>query len=578
MAPLSFGYEAVSSGSKTKSQSDFLVNDKSISRQLDELERISLYERDKLLGRDYFREIDSFYNLEEDPATPITFRPRVSIPQLQTLVLNEATDITDSSPKIYIMHKDQRDREREKHFQEQWKGSFVNNRILESFIWAMLSNLGFLQVGFNPRARRGKGQSWVCMRQPKSVFPDPYATNDRDWSWTGWEDWVYIDDIYRNFPDKGRYVHPHLYMASAEPYGSVEGALEFPEASPLSQQGTQERKIFRDNRVRKRTFYLFDSTRERVRDYAGTASEINELVHPRFQYTYPTGRWIVEAEGVILSDGPNWCPQLPDDDLGTFPLLRVPAMPTITNFWGPPPIKLTRQLQSLSERLYTQLFENVVRTNNGVIVLENDTGLDPQAIGWLPGEVLMINRGSQPPKVINPQPLPQHMLTLPATLLGIQKELQGYNAARQGTTQPGNTSAELYDATLWQSQPMTRLRGRMLAEELQRLAQILFYVDAGYRNLPDRILGNDRGEPTFSNWNPIEPGKLGEYEAQLDEGSLQVLSAATLRSIVSAMGKANLLPTRFLYETLGLPNAEELAEERTRELELAAMGKLKRPR
>jgi len=576
MAPLTVGYEAVSSGSKTKSQPDWMVNDKTISRQLDELERISLYERDKLLGRDYFREIEQFYQLEEDPATPITFRPRVSIPQLQTLVLNEATDITDASPKIYITHKDQRDREREKHFQEQWKDGFFNNRILEAFIWAMLSNLGFIQVGFNPRARRGKGSTWVEMREPKSTFPDPNAKSDKDWSWIGWEDWPYIDEIYREYPEKGHLVRPHLYMADAEPYGSVEGALEFPEASPLSSQGTQERKIFRDNRVRKRTFYLFDSTRERVKDYAGTASDVRELVHPRFQYKYPNGRWIVECEGVVLSDGGNWCPQLPDDDLGTFPLLRIPAMPTITNFWGPPPIKLTRQLQSLSERLYTQLFENVVRTNNGVIVIRNNTGLDPTGIGWLPGEVLMINQGSDVPQVINPQALPQHMLTLPATLLGIQKELQGYTAARQGQGQAGNVSAELFDATLWQSQPMTRLRGRMLAEELQRLASIIFYVDARYKNLPDRLMRTERGEPVFSRWNPIE--NIDDYEAQLDEGSLQVLSAATLRSIVSAMGKANLLPTRFLYETLGLPNAEELSEERTRELELAAMGKLKRPR
>ncbi len=575
-APLFVGYEAVSTGSKTKSQPDWMVDDKAISRQLDELERISLYERDKILGRDYFREIESFYQLEEDPATPISFRPRVTIPQLQTLVLNEATDITDASPKIYIMHKDQRDREREKHFQEQWRDRFFNNRILESFIWAMLSNLGFLQVGFNPRARRGKGATWVAMREPKGVFPDPYAKSDRDWSWIGWEDWPYIDEIYREFPEKGRHVRPHLYMADAEPFGSVSGALEFPEASPLSSQGTQERKIFRDNRVRKRTFYLFDSTRERVRDYAGADADIRELVHPRFQYKYPNGRWITECEGVVLADGNNWCPQLPDDDLGTFPLLRIPAMPTITNFWGPPPIKLTRQLQSLSERLYTQLFENVVRTNNGVIVMKNNTGLDPTGIGWLPGEVLMINQGSDPPVVINPQALPQHMLTLPATLLGIQKELQGYNAARQGQGTPGNTSAELFDATLWQSQPMTRLRGRMLAEELQRLASMIFYIDARYRSISDRLMSTERGEPTFSSWDPI--GNVDDYEAQLDEGSLQVLSAATLRSIVSAMGKANLLPTRFLYETLGLPNAEELAEERTRELELSAMGKLRRPR
>jgi hypothetical protein len=353
--------------------------------------------------------------------------------------------------------------------------------------------------------------------------------------------------------------------------------LEFPEASPLSQQGVQDRKIFRDNRVRVRQTYMFDTTREVVKDFKGTGSDIAELVHPRFEYKYPDGRWITDCENVILADGNNWCPQLPDDDMGTFPLIRLRAMPTISNFWGPPPVRLTRSLQTLSEKLYSQTFENVVRINNGVIVIKNNTGLDPQGIGWLPGEVLMINQGSDPPQVIAPVALPQHMLTLPASLLSLQKELQGYSQARQGQPGAGNVSADLFDAAIWQSQPLTRLRGRLLAESIQRLAGIVFYVESRYKSIADkRFLGIDKGEPDYASWTPVE--SMDSYDAYLDEGSLRVLSGTALKSVVGTLAKANLLPTQYILEALDIPNAAQLAEDKLRELELASLSRLKKPR
>jgi hypothetical protein len=576
MPPAFVGYDTIVTGQK-KSTPEWFSDDRAVCRQIDELQRISQYERDKALGRDYFREINDFFNLDDGAANVPSFRPQVRIPQLQTLVLNEATDITDSSPKIYITSSGDRDKDREKYFQANWRQGCYNNRILEGMIWAMLSNLGYLQIGFDPLARRGKGSTWVQSRDPQTVYPDPFAKSDADWSFLIFEDWMYVDDVKRRWPEKGRFVRPRSQMVESEPFGNVDGSLEFPEASPLSQQGTQDRKIFRDNRVRVRHTYLFDTTREKVREYAGSSQDIAELVHPRFQYKYPDGRWITDCENVVLADGNNWCPQLPDDYLGTFPLVRLKAMPTINNFWGPPPIRLSRSLQQLSEKLYSQVFENVVRTNNGVIVIENNTGLDPSGIGWLPGEVLMINAGSKPPIVVAPQALPQHMLTLPASLLSLQKELQGYSQARQGNPGAGNISPDLFDAAVWQSQPLTRLRGRLLAESIQRLASIVFYIEGRYKSVADkRFMGVKKDKADFATWNPIE--SMDDYDAYLDEGSLRVLSGAALKSVVATMAKANMLPTSYVLETFDVPNAEELAEEKMKELELAALSKVKKPR
>lgn len=563
-----------------KSSSTYQNPDKIVTRQLDELERISKQERDKYLGKEYFSDIKDFYALE-DNRPQLSYRPSVNIPQLQTLVLNEATDITDASIKVYITNEGKRDEAREKYYQANWRQGSYNNRILESIIWAMLSNLGFLQVGFNPSARRGKGMTWLESRDPETVMPDPFCKSDSDWSWVQWYDWMYIDEVQRRWPDRGHMVRPKLYAGSADPYGQADTTLDYPEYSPMSNQGNEPNKrLFRDNRVRVRNTFLFDNTREKVESYAGSKSESAGLVHPRFGYKYPDGRWITDTEDVVLADGNNWCPQLPDDERGTFPIVRIAAMPTIANFWGPPPIKLSRSLQNLSERLYTQLFENVIRTNNGVIVYEANTGLDPNGFGWLPGEVLVINSGTKPPVVVSPQSLPQHMLTLPATLLSLQKELQGFSEARQGQSGGGNVSSDLFDATLWQSHYQTRLRGRLLSESIQRLAQIVWYVDARYKSVADRMFvpNEGKGEASMAEWQPIDSDSLDNYDAHLDPGSMKIVSGGAMRSVVSALAKAQLLPTKYVLNAFDLPGADEIADEQTKNLELGAMAKLKRPR
>lgn len=558
-------------------------SDRSISRQIDEMVRICRSERDKQMGSDFFREVKELYSITDDPSTFPSFQPRISIPQMQSLILNEATDITDSSPKIYITLDDGRDKEREKYFQANWRAGFYNNRLLESVVWMMYTNLGYLQIGFDPLARRGRGVTWVDSRNPATTYVDPYAKRDDHVAYVVFEDWLYIDDVRRRWPDAGWAVKPR-YISETEPGSMTDVSLEYPEMSPLSMHGqSPSQRIFRDNRVRLRSVFCFDNARQRIKDYAGNDSVAADLIaDPRWEYKFPDGRWITECEGVVLGDGNNWCPRLPDDERGTFPFVRLAATPILHNIFGPPPIRFTKSLQSLSERLYTQFYENCVRLNNGVIVMKANTGLQAADVGWLPGEILMINANSDPPQVIAPQPFPPHMIQAPQILLALQKELMGYGGPRQGESQPGNISADLFDATLWQQQAMTRLRGRLISEPLQRLAQMVFYIESRYKITPDRRIdqgsgaSGSGGPAGYVNWRPTQ--RWNDFEVELDQGSLRVLSAAALRSVVAALAKANMLPTESVLEAFGVPHAAELAEEKTRELELQAVTRLRKPR
>lgn len=112
-----------------------------------------------------------------------------------------------------------------------------------------------------------------------------------------------------------------------------------------------------------------------------------------------------------------------------------------------------------------------------------------------------------------------------------------------------------------------------MSEPLQRLAQIVYYCDARYKTSIDRRIdqGSDSG---FVSWRPTQ--RWEDYDVELDRGSMRVMSASAMRSVAGALAKAQMLPTKDVLEAFDWPNAENTAEERTRELELAAISKTKK--
>src|SRR5712692_3802013 len=102
------------------------------ARAIDELQRIANDARDDFLGDDWANQAKKFYALEGLLGKAPSFRPSVQIPQLQVLSISEATDLTDSSPKVYIYDRTngQVDHDRSRAFQEQWKECWVNYHLM----------------------------------------------------------------------------------------------------------------------------------------------------------------------------------------------------------------------------------------------------------------------------------------------------------------------------------------------------------------------------------------------------------------------------------------------------------------
>jgi hypothetical protein len=224
--------------------------------------------------------------------------------------------------------------------------------------------------------------------------------------------------------------------------------------------------------------------------------------------------------------------------------------------------------------MYTQLIENMIRTNNVQCWIPKDSGIDIDAYGGLPGEVQVYD-GDKPPTMSSPPQIPQHMTQIPELLLQKVARYSGTTPERQGQSGGGNISPELFDAAVFQGQTFVRMKARMLAEQYQRLARMVFYTMARFKRTEDMLMP-ERGKQKSSSWTPIPDG--AEIDLELDAVSLQAVSSSMMKNLVMALSKTGALPPKFIFETLGLPNADQLAQEATQAQELAALSKLRRPR
>jgi hypothetical protein len=570
-------------GTEKKSDTGPSPAQKKISRQIDTLQRMAKREKSQKWGENWAQEMVDFHNLEYATGASPNYRPRIILPELQYLLMSEATELTNDSPKVYISVNGKRDEQREIAFGAAWRLGKYNNRIFDAVLWSQYCNPGCLQLGVDTNARSGKGMIWLSSRDPDTFDPDPHATNDRNWSFLVAEDYFYIDAIKRMWPEMGQHLKARPgYEDVEEDQATGSGfdlSLELP-PGPLrvdSPQGFEHQRNGPRDRVR--YLWIKDYALDVVREIEGskTAEGLELLVKPKQKWRYPNGRFIVECQGFDLADGPNWVPKLPEDDFGTFPFLGVWSMPHLKSYYGPPPVRYGRGPQEIAEKMYSQLVENMIRVNNAQCWIPEESGIDIDAYGGMPGEV-QVYRGDKPPTQTWPTALPQHMMQVPETLLQKTARYVGWTPERQGQAGGGNISPELFDAALFQSQSLLRMKARMLSETYSRLATMAFYLMVRFKTIKDemRPARGEEKEKQVCTWTPVPEG--AECDIELDETSIDALSGAQMKNLVVALGKQGMVPNQFVLETLNVPHAKEMAEAATRQQELAALAKLKRPR
>ena len=559
-----------------------------ICRQLDEWQRVAIDARDKVLGQDYLLNIQEFYTLADSGASgnPIpTFRPTIKIPELQTLMLYEANDLSESSPVVYITnsHTGEAEEDREKTFQAEWSRARINYHTMFAMLWGLFGGLGVLQLGLNPDGRGGLGQLWAKARNPQTYFPDPTTDYDLDRSFEILEDYIHLDEIRRRWPLTSAGLRPSPVTTPQHSLlGPAGTGLTMPDGPMTSVGGLPSNKATpSDTRLRVRFCYCKDYTRiasktesKTLPDGAITNPDANRSdgKSPDLEWKYPNGRLIIECDGRILSDGDNPWP------LGMFPTIPFWSMPPMFGIWGVPAVRYSVTLQNVAERLMTGVFENAVRLNNGVWFIHSNTGIDAEAFGGIPGEVCVINPQSQVPQCVFPSQMPAHFTQIPAGLLDRQKALQGFTPARSGNPGSGNLSPELYDESVLRSQGLTQLRGRLAAVSIQRFAQLMFYTMARfYTQERVNLIKTDEGRKPVK-WVPLDnrmQGRPDAFDVEVDEASIQPLSNTVLRKMVPELMKSKVLSVRRGLNMLNFPHAEEIAKEHEQEMALEALSRAK---
>jgi hypothetical protein len=511
-------------------------------------------------------DVERFYNLFETARRAPSMRPSIRAPQLQLLLLAEAADATDTNMRVFIHKKDERDKEREKAFQEYWKKEFFGLHLLMAQVYSQFAGTSFLQVGNDPLANNGKGKVWLRARKQGHVYVDYCSPWPEDWSWMVIEDHVYQDKIRKETPDHAGNINKAA-ARTENMVGSPAGQLEMP-PGPMSitARGLPSGdETITDGLMKRRTCYCLDTTLRKTTEQEAAIFEKKNLPVPEFLPKYPEGRMIVECEGTILSDGPSWIP-LPD----MWPAIPVWAVPPWDTVWCPAPMKYTKSLQDAAEQQMTNTFENAKRLNSGIVVIHESTGVTANTFSNLAGEIVVVAANSQPGVGIDikfPPAFPAQMISLPQTYLGLQKELRGATPARQGNMAPGNVGPDLFEAAVSQSQAGTRLTARFFAYSVQKAVDLLFYT-MGKSFTDERVF---RDGDKVAKWQPVSPDD--DYSVQVPEGAVRPMSQSALRSMVIELKKNNMIDTRHALDWLDVPDADEIAELLESELKLAALAK-----
>jgi hypothetical protein len=480
-------------------------------------------------------------------------------------MLKEANNLSESSPKIYVLNSEngKREKDKEKGLQGEWRRSNANYHAMFAMLSALFVGMAPLQVGFTPDLRNGRGGVWSKWRDPRTFAPDPTTDYECNWSYTIAWDRMHLEEVRARWPLTSKGIRPRIQGRMQSPaVGEAGYGFQMPEGPMSMVPGlpNSTKSIPNDNRVRVRYCHCLDYTREKVED---KKLPDGAIVTPDFIWRYPNGRLIIDCEGTVLQDGDNPIPYK------MFPYIPFWATPPLYGIWSVPAIKFTMDMQAVAQRLYAGLFENAVRLNNGVWFIDERTGIDPHDFGGIPGEVRVINANSPEPKCVFPQQMPAHFTQIPKMLTDTQRELQGHGQARQGKTQAGNISPDLQDAAAFQESSITQLRGRLHAWSYQRMAELYFglmgrYLDRQHLPLRD-------GNSVL--WERLQRPDL--YDVMSDESSIRPLSQTVIRRMAPELMKSGALPLAAGLEAMEWPDAETVAEQKQHEAELQALGKVK---
>lgn len=495
-----------------------------------------------------------------------SYKPRIVVNEIKSLLLQELSDLTDSRLTIYVQknrNSTERDKNVEQSIQTYWTRQFCDLTILLAALDAMIYPLGFLQTGWDPFAKQGQGEVIFRHRDPMTVFPDGDAEDDESLRYFCLEDVLDLVEIRKLWPETGSRVTPEADWStktsdSQQRPGPKAGSGY---TGPLyTKTGMSGAPGFLKARARLLTCVIEDDeTADELNEVAGTLRMVST-------YKYPHRRMIQIANKRILYD--EDCPY------HHAPILtRVMMQPAVHSYW--PAQSLVgefSEIQKTANKADSMVAENMLRLNAGEVFADADSGLNPKTYGGIPGMVYLIKPGSKVQKTY-PSAMPADMVQAGERFRGMIRSTLGYPTSRTGAGTHGNVAAELAETEISQAMGLTRLRGRLMYQSVQKAVAMIFARMGQFYTTPRHLVFPDQGDLKSVQWEPV--ARPDEYTTHVDEASFQVRSKTMMQRIALGLAKMNKMPTGRLLKFLEIPDADAIAKELMQELVLQAQAKMR---
>jgi hypothetical protein len=541
-------------------QPTFTLDEERDASFIDDLIQISEDHRTETLGPNYFDWVKEFFLFRPAFWQPqLEYQIKLRMPDLQTLVMQEASELTDVSPKWFVQRDGKRKKDREKAFQANWD---ANNFQLEWFkaeLWALLAHTGYMEVYTDSTAPRSVR---IRARDPRNVFADPFATDFQDWEYVVIRVPMAPDEIVRWFPSSagrlpGLLAEHQRDMFLESRLGGVIGsgpmAIELPPGA--MQSVAIGRPPGATDYLSVDFVYIKDDSRESVvREIEGSKNAGGVLPPPSSLMRYPTGRLIVRTGKLKLWDGQS--------QYRRFPIMPVFALPPIYGVQGTPPIQYLIQMQHLAESMHSQNAENMIRLNYGYRLYQDGAILNPDNMDKLGGSlrVKTTDDVGKSFKVIPPSPYSPHQQQYADQLLAHMARLFGFTPERQGSSGQGNISPGLMDTAVTNAQAITRMRARLLADSVQHVGRLVFETMVDW--LDDSIFHSSfNGDFRLAPWQGVPLDQLEGWKIQLDADSMRPMSQSTLKQLVPVLLNLGAITKRDALSWLNVPGADDISDK-----------------
>lgn len=498
-----------------------------------------------------------------------SYKPRIVVNEIKSLCLQELSDLTDARLNLYIEKdrgsSDQRDQNAENSVRSYWTRYFGDMTVLNACLDAMIYPLGFLQTGWDPFKEQGQGQIDFMHRDPRTVYPDGRAETDATLRYYLTHDVEDLVWIRRAFPETGWLVAPEGEYSekiddktrTAPRSGSAYTGPLYTTTSPAGVPGY---KVARASVIT--CVVDDDETEEQIREVQGRFVQIDV---PK----YPHKRLILVANRRVLYD--EDCPYHYAPTL-----TRVMLQPAVHSYWPRQSIVSEfLEIQQAANKSDSLVVENMLRVNIGEIFADADSGLTPKTYGGVPGMVYLIKPGSRVQKQMG-QALPGEFVNNGERLRGNIRTTLGYPLSRTGAGTHGNVAAELAETEISQAMGLTRLRGRLLHAAVQKAVEMLFARMAQFYTTPRHLPYIEGGEWKSVRWEPI--AKPETYAVHVDPSSFAVRTKTMMMKLFMTLAQMGKMPTKRLLKGLEVPDAEAIAQELERELQLMALAHVKQSR